>query len=109
MAITGINAVHFHRPTGTWVLRTGGRSTDWTWPLFLSATVLVGAAPVLDAADGLHPIAALDGTVGHVVGVMVGVAGAGLVGLAQETAEQIGEFSNKSLTSAFVEAGCSRS
>ena len=59
----------------------GGRrgSVEWTGGvLFVAASVLVLAAPVLDLAGALEPIAVLDGSVGHAFGFVlfsVGLAG----------------------------------
>ena len=83
VGVTGANALLARRRTGIWVFRAGGTSTDWTWPFFLSATALVGAAPLLDLIDAVHPIGAIDATAGHVVGTVIGLAGVALVGVAQ--------------------------
>jgi protein-S-isoprenylcysteine O-methyltransferase Ste14 len=59
-------------------------SLEWLGGVLFIAGIALGvAAPILDLTDVLDPIAALDGDVGHAVGLVLAVAGIGLTLYAQ--------------------------
>src|SRR4051794_19361021 len=70
--------------TGVRGLSSGATPLEWlAGALFLAALVMGAAAPVLALLDVLDPIAALDGVVGHLVGVVLALGGIGLTFAAQ--------------------------
>ena len=59
-------------------------SAEWLGGVLFAVALLLGFfAPVLDLVDALSPIDFLDGTVGHVVGIVLTVGGLGLTLAAQ--------------------------
>jgi protein-S-isoprenylcysteine O-methyltransferase Ste14 len=70
--------------TGVRGLSSGAAPLEWlAGALFLAALTMGAAAPVLALLDVLEPIAALDGTVGHVIGIILALGGIGLTFAAQ--------------------------
>ena len=63
--------------------RDAGAAEQFAGVLFVLALVMGGAAPPLALLDVLEPIAALDGSVGHVLGLVLAVGGIALTFLAQ--------------------------
>ena len=62
--------------TGFVGLRGRVGSVEWTGGVLFAVAIVLGfAGPVLDLAGVLDPVPALDGTAGHVVGVVLTVAG----------------------------------
>jgi protein-S-isoprenylcysteine O-methyltransferase Ste14 len=59
-------------------------SAEWLGGVLFALALILGfAAPVLDLVGALDPIEALDGQVGHVVGVVLSIVGLGLTLYAQ--------------------------
>jgi protein-S-isoprenylcysteine O-methyltransferase Ste14 len=70
--------------TGLHGLPSDARPVEWVaGALFVTGLAGGAAAPVLALIGVVEPIAALDGTVGHIVGVMLALAGILLTFLAQ--------------------------
>jgi protein-S-isoprenylcysteine O-methyltransferase Ste14 len=70
--------------TGVRGLSSGAAPLEWlAGGLFIAALAMGAAAPVLALLDVLDPISALDGTVGHVVGVVLALGGIALTFAAQ--------------------------
>ena len=70
--------------TGVRGLSSDAAPLEWlAGALFISALAMGGAAPVLDLLGVLEPIAALDGTVGHVAGIVLALGGLVLTFAAQ--------------------------
>jgi protein-S-isoprenylcysteine O-methyltransferase Ste14 len=70
--------------TGVRGLSSDAAPLEWlAGALFIAALAMGAAAPVLDLLDVLEPIAALDGAVGHVIGIVLALGGIGLTFAAQ--------------------------
>lgn len=70
--------------TGFVGLRGRPLSVEWLGGVLFAAALLLGfAAPVLDLAGAVDPIAALDGGAGHVAGAILAVAGVAATLVAQ--------------------------
>ncbi len=70
--------------TGVHGLPAGASPVEWlAGGLFIAGLIMGAAAPLLALFDVLAPIGALDGAVGHVIGVLLAVIGIILTFLAQ--------------------------
>jgi protein-S-isoprenylcysteine O-methyltransferase Ste14 len=70
--------------TGLHGVASGAAALEWVaGALFIAGLAAGAAAPILALLDVLEPIPALDGTVGHAVGVVLALAGICLTFVAQ--------------------------